>query len=233
MDAVVHGVAARDLERLWVDVHGIGLCRAELDRGDGKYARAAAVIEKGFAGERLLRQPGETQRGGRVIAGAEGESGVENDIHGIRFGRGAPARDHPQAATGLERLVMRHPRMRPVFVAEQIDLMRRRFRKIHQPARAREDVVGVGVFRKQSGDHDLRPDRIFVPEGLEQRLVGRVLERHRDRAPFLERVRQRLGVTFINAQFQFEPGHRLVSRKSLTGSRLTIFGFQRPSFFCR
>ena len=97
-----------------------------------------------------------------------------------------------------------------------------RFRKTHPLAHPRENIVGIRALRKQTGDPDLRPQRIFVPmgfkppaqgcavwnaDGCKQQLVGGIFQRHRDRAPFLERVRERLGARVIDKQFQFEPRH--------------------------
>ena len=79
-DAIAFGVVEAGDQRLRIVVHADGAGGAQLERGQGEDARAAAEIEHGrtlqlsFAGQRV--QPPQAQRGGGMRAGAEGQARI-------------------------------------------------------------------------------------------------------------------------------------------------------------
>ena len=75
-DAVEGGVFIGHVHRLGVDVHGHGPAGPQAQGGDGQDAAAAAQVQDGLAGDGVGLHPLQTQLGGGVGAGAEGEAGV-------------------------------------------------------------------------------------------------------------------------------------------------------------
>ena len=84
---------------LRVDVDTEYLLRAELCRGDGQDARAATVVEQGYARRNVAFQPFKTETGRRVRTGAESHAGVEDEDDGLGVGRRMPRGDDPQAVS--------------------------------------------------------------------------------------------------------------------------------------
>ena len=181
--------------------------RPELERRNRKDAGAAAVINQVLALQILFRQPLQTQRRGRVVAGAEGEAGIEDDVDGLGLGRGNPARADPEVPAELERFVVRLPRRRPVLVGEQVGFRRRRFGAEQLPQLAL-NYVNLGIPGKQAGDPALLPHRRFLPVALDPGVAADVLDADGNGAAFFERVAEPLRLLAHRREPDLEPGHK-------------------------
>ena len=118
IEAVHRGVLARDVLRLGVDVHAHGGSCAELQRGDGQNAAAAAEIEHPLAARDAVLQRAHTHLRGRVRARAEDHAGVKaNFCPALRVFRVQPLRHNEQTLADGQRLVILLPAIFPVLVA--------------------------------------------------------------------------------------------------------------------
>src|SRR5579859_1915958 len=108
-DQLGHAVALRVVaggrQGLGIVVHRQHVLRPQAGGGDGEDAGAAAVVDDRRAGERGPVQPFEAERRGGVGAGAEGQAGIQQQVHGLGVRRGEARGADPEAlaeAHGLE-----------------------------------------------------------------------------------------------------------------------------------
>ena len=119
-DAVEGGVFIGHIHRLGVDVHGHGVAGPQAQGGNGEDAAAAAQVQHGPAGEGVGLHPLQTQLGGGVGAGAEGEAGVEVQGAAALWNGLIP---HPlghyiEAPADLQRFIVLLPAVRPIVVRQ-------------------------------------------------------------------------------------------------------------------
>ena len=120
-NAVEGGVFIGHIHCLGVDVHRQGVAGSQYQGGDGQDAAAAAQIQHGVPGFGVGLNPLQTQLGGGVRAGTEGETGIEVEGHPA-VGHGIvlfPLGHHIQPLPDGERLVVLLPAVGPVVVIER------------------------------------------------------------------------------------------------------------------
>src|SRR5208337_3156404 len=109
-DAVQARIGVGDLDRHGIDVAGPDLATQDFRRRDGEDARAAADIEHGAGSKEIappLQEPVEMKEAAArraVVAGAEGEDGLDLDPNVIRPHACAIVRAMHQKSSGAYRL---------------------------------------------------------------------------------------------------------------------------------
>jgi hypothetical protein len=181
-------------------------------RRDAENAGPAAVVEHRVARHHVALEPGEAQSRGRMAAGAECGTRIEDQVHGARFGGGVPCRHDPDPAAGLDGRELALGLRDPIGFLEPIDASGAHGLRT-RPAQGR--IHGgrrVGVRDKQRAHATARPCRWVGARFAEYRVLAprsrvRVGDVHGDRAFFLERIGERRGVSSRHHDPDPLPGH--------------------------
>ncbi len=189
------------------DVDADSARRTQLQRGDRQDAGTAAEVDDGFARQIEAVQPLQTQRGGRVGAGAERQARIEHHVNRVGIGNVAPARADPQALTEAHRVEVVHPLALPVLVFQLFYLVAETGAQQRVLFQHRHHLGHIG-FGVVEADHvGIAPQQGFTRQRFEHRVVVGVLEGHRHGAAFHQRVAQVFRLAAGGVQFELDPRH--------------------------
>ena len=140
-----------------------------------------------------------------MSARAKGEPRVERHANRVRVSGSLAIRADPEAAPEAHRVEVTQPFALPEPVLEQLEVERRRRRQ--ELDETGFDGSAVGIRLEQGADPDRRPQGRFARGGLENGIVGRVLEGYRGRAEQRQRLLDRCRVGRTDIECELKIGH--------------------------
>ena len=210
---IQHGVVARGGDGLGVDVDAVDPRRAQLGRSDREDAGAAAIIQQRFAAGELRIEPAQAQPRGGMAAGAECQAGVELEVDRAAVGGRVPGRHDPQTRRDRDGVELRLGEAHPVLLGHGFDRVVGGGGNARLLRRHCQHSCHIGVFFQQHHRDAVRPQfggrviRFAEQRRFVERAGVGVLQRHRQRACFHQRVGQWLGLFGVDEDADGLPGH--------------------------
>ena len=165
-----------------------------------------------------------------MAAGAEGQAGVQHQLHPRGVGGLLPLRHHQQAAADLHGLVKLLPVVLPVLVGHvghgqqqgrvlRVLLFQRRHGHTHGghgavgilvPFQIERHAADALLLRQQIVIHIIPVLAVVLQKALKVRLV---VDHHAGNALLLQHIRHRVQARVARVDLEFQPVHRMTSRK--------------------
>jgi len=141
-----------------------------------------------------------------VVAGAEREARIQQQIYRVRLWRGVPAWNDPQALTEAHWLEVIHPAAFPVLVFDDFAVVLWQ-RAAGQQLKVGQYGGGFGATFEQGQQVRVRPQRGGIEFRFEDRLIFSVHEGHRYGADFKESIFVGFGLFRADGQTYLQPRH--------------------------